>query len=243
MENIKNFIPVISYTAILPLLLLQFKAAIDAITMSPVEKIFFTNSKKISIYFSILFSTSLIAGSILFIQLNFIEQVPEITKEPITSAIGILIMFFVTISTSFFILLGIINLLSVKMAFYILDTEKKEKWYIIKPISNSKLLLSKDGNEYSFMNSEALMEKVIIKEINTRKDIPLQSFIYKNKDTINIILLVLIVITTVAILFIVNLSLTWRVTIFSIICLEYLVFVYTLIANNNSRTLEKYIKK
>ncbi|QHJ71359.1 hypothetical protein [Planococcus halotolerans] len=239
MEKFLNYIPVISSTAILSFLFLQFKIAVDSINMRPVERIFFTNSKKFRIYFSALLSSSLIVGPLLLIYINFIEKVPSLNENTIVYSIAFILMFFIIISIIFFILLAVVRLLSVKLDFYIYDSTKKEKWYIVKPISNSKILLWKAGDFYRFIDSEGLMNEVLVKEVNQSKPILFQNFICKNKKNVDIILYTSIAISTIMLFAVTNLDLLWRVLVFGTIVIEYLAVIYILIANNNGKMIEK----
>ncbi|MEK9199034.1 hypothetical protein [Ureibacillus sp. FSL E2-3493] len=173
------------------------KFAIDILSISEIEKSFFSNSKRFMIFFSKVFFISLISSIIIFpILLYHYENFNDKGEMLGLVLFTIVLTFIISI-----IILSIDNLFKVKVKFSF--KEENKEWKIEKWVSKDKLLASNTNKTFKYFEINYIMNKEISMELIKVPNLWMYDFfLKKNLKKLKITLLIILVIFIVVMLII-----------------------------------------
>lgn len=245
MEFVKDILPELGLSALIPLFLVFVKTGIDTFNITGVEKSILTDSKKISMYLSQINIFSSIFTSIIFIYMIFKEPITFDIVEIAVRIVVIYIFIFSFTLTLLFTLLFFVSLVTIKLIFYI---QEDGNWMIRRRIDNKKLLMINDNGSYKFVDAACIMNKEIFVKLNKSKE---NCFIYdKFIEYIKIFKIVTIIVialqfigSIIITVFFANLDDIIKIVLLIVILLSLVFLLYISVVENNERIKEFYNSK
>lgn len=189
-NNILNYLPNLSFTATISVLTMFLKTVIDTFNMRAVEKIRFTNSKSMIIHFSQIVLLSL-AFTIVF-DLFLISDKSFNWGNSNNLRINLIasfILMFIIIFVVYVIVYIYVQLISLKVKFFIID-DKKQKWTIVRRVNRKTILLEGESNNFKFWNFNDLNEEEFFEELITDN---ISFKIHKNRIRLFVVFTILMV--------------------------------------------------
>ncbi|MCI1615973.1 hypothetical protein [Heyndrickxia oleronia] len=166
-NSILNDLPNLSLTATISVLTLFLKNMINSFNMRPVEKICFTNSKRMMIHFSQIVILS-IAFTIIFDATLIFENAFN-WKNSNTLRIYLICSFIFMLIITFIVYIIVylyVQLISLKVKFFLID-DNEQKWTIVRRVNKETILLEGESNNFKFWNFNDLNEVELFEELIT----------------------------------------------------------------------------
>ncbi|WKA57147.1 hypothetical protein QWY16_11610 [Planococcus shenhongbingii] len=225
----------ISITAAVPVIIIFLKLVLDTVGMFTVEKILMTNFKRITIYSAQILVLSILSQIILIPFQSKIEVNESVAQPLIISLIAMAI----TITIAFLSVWALGKLFGIKIGFYIENKEANEKWIIKRMVANNKLLVSKDINSFKFIDLDSMNDREIHRFYEKKKVIWGQNFLSHNAKAFQFLLAVVLLVTSLAALFIVEPGGLTETVVMIGLLIEYLSMMYIFSAINNAKIMKE----
>ena len=244
--GINDFVPGVSLTTVISMLLLLIKTVADNFNITDVEMSILSDSKKIIIYLSQASIFSLIYTFIIIFIMIFYDISVLSSSEWVIAFALLFIVLLLIFLLSFFLVYSFIHAVSIKVSFYI--NHQSEEWKIVRRVDKKKLLISKnDNNTFKFINVDEIFDgKEIVRRLSNKKvyigrNIS-EKFIYNINKIKKIALVSFVVISILMILVAGFLELDpyIKTTIFMLYLLVGVFCVYTMVVENNEKIKKQF---
>lgn len=190
--------------SLLPIIVVFLSFGINNYNAQNVELKLMTNIKRISIFLYHLSVTIIIITIVL--ELSLISAKGIDLNNPVELLGSIIASLFVAIGITvitFFVILTVVKLMGYKNSFYIHEssTPDQNRWYIIRRVDSSRILLSDNVNSYRFLKFDELMDVTIKREVGQLKVIPskIEKVITENKIFIYFLISLLLLVSIASI--------------------------------------------
>ncbi|MBT2732127.1 hypothetical protein [Carnobacterium sp. ISL-102] len=184
MESIINYLPKISYIALVPSVLIFLKMGIDTFNITKVEKAILTDSKKIAIHLSRICLFSLFYSTFFFAVMLFDDSIKDMDflEKLILFCLSYILVFLMVVAV-YPLFLFLIQVFSFKENYYFKDKDENIEWKIVRRVDKNKLLVLRKGVSCKFINANDIINKEITAKLDNVKT-KRKSWIYQSNKKV-----------------------------------------------------------